>query len=81
MPSPVAVLNATESRRVAPSSPLDDAFLFQESLTTHEESPSVHFQENRETSSPPPRLGFQLRRSSEDWATAVLKAVGTSNDS
>ena len=81
MPSPMAVLSAAESRRVTPSSPVDDPFLFQESLITHEEAPSVHFQENLENLSPPPRLGFQLRRSSEDWATAVLKAVGASIDS
>ena len=81
MPSPMAVLDAAESRSPL-SSPVEDPFLFQvqESLSTHE-APSVHFQGHHETSSPPPRLGFHLRRSAEDWATAVLKAVGTSVDS
>jgi hypothetical protein len=82
MPSPMTVLNAAESRRASPAPhPSDDEpFNFKETLTVHEDAPSVHFQEIQETASPP-RLGFQLRRSAEDWATAVLKAIGTPVDS
>ena len=83
MPSPMTVLNAAGSRQVSPA-PLpsedDDPFLFKDTLTVREDTTSVHFQEIRETASPAPRLGFQLRRSAEDWATAVLKAIGTSVD-
>ncbi|KAF8504012.1 hypothetical protein JB92DRAFT_2969323 [Gautieria morchelliformis] len=84
MPSPMSVLHAIEWPQAAPLSSVVEPYLFQDNLTApHDESdaPSVHFQELRDISSPPPRLGFQLRRSAEDWATAVLRAVGTSVDS
>lgn len=83
MPSPMSVLRAAESLGVTPLPSVDQPVPYKETFPLHhdEDAPSVHFEEFHGSSSPAPRLGFQLRRSSEDWATAVLKAVGTSVDS
>ncbi|KAF8585910.1 hypothetical protein K439DRAFT_1005876 [Ramaria rubella] len=78
MPSPAAVLEAAEWCRFDPTPHGDDFSMFRDKNSRESEGvPFVRFREEPEVPSPPPRLGFQLHRSSEDWASAVLKAVGS----